>query len=182
MKETFKNLSSYLKNPLLLKDTNTDLKYRFKIFFQLLLISILTGIIISPVFAIFDALEWIQLKNHKTDLLFKEMTAIQILLLGAVLLPVLEEILFRAPIVLFKKQKSFKIAFYTFTLVFGFIHITNFEMTTNVLLLAPILVLPQILIGAYFGYIRIRFGLLWSMFLHGSYNAVFIILSFIPEL
>jgi hypothetical protein len=182
MKETFKNVYNYLKNPLLQQDANTNLTYRFKIFFQLLLICILTGIAISPIFALFDAIGWIDMKDHKTDILFKEMTAIQILLLGAVLLPIIEEIVFRAPIVLFKKAKSFKIAFYLFTLVFGFIHITNFEMTSNVLLLAPILVLPQILVGAYFGYIRVRFGLLWSMLLHGSYNATFIILSLIPEL
>jgi|TARA_B110000977_G_scaffold81145_1_gene108587 membrane protease YdiL (CAAX protease family) len=181
MIETFKNLIGYLKNPVLKKDDNIDLKYRFKIFFQLLLICILTGLILSPIFALFDALDWIYLKDHKVDMLFKNMTEVQILLLGALLLPIVEEMIFRAPLALFKKATTFKIAFYAFTLLFGFMHINNFETTNSVLFLAPILVLPQILVGAYFGYIRVRFGLLWSILLHGSYNAVFIILSFIPE-
>ena len=66
-------------------------------------------------------------------------------------------------------------------LLFGFVHITNFDFTTSVLLLSPILVLPQLLVGGYFGYIRVRFGLQWSILLHGSYNCFFILLSFIPE-
>lgn len=181
MKETFENLIGYLKNPVLQKDDNTSLTYRVKIFFQLLLICILTGIAISPIYALFDTLEWIHMEDHKAEILFKDMTSIQVFLLGALLVPIIEETMFRAPITAFKKTRSFRIAFYAFALLFGFIHITNFELTTNVLLLAPLLVLPQILVGAYFGYIRVRFGLLWSMLLHGSYNAVFILLSFIPE-
>lgn len=179
MKETFRNLIAYLKNPVLEKDLNTDLNYRLKIFFHLLIISLLTGIIISPIFAILEELKWVNMANHKVEDMFKGMNKFVIILLGAVLIPIIEETIFRAPITIFKKHKIFKITFYFFALLFGFVHITNFDLTTNVILLSPLLVLPQILLGGYFGYIRVRFGLQWSMLLHGCYNGTLILISFL---
>jgi len=181
MKETFLNLFNYLKNPILEKDTNQDLNYRFKIFFHILLISILTGIIITPIFALFEEMNWIDMENHKVEELFAGMNKFVIILIGAIIVPAFEELLFRGPITAFKTAKSFKIGFYILTLIFGFIHITNFDLTSTVLLLSPILVLPQLLVGGYFGYIRVRFGLQWSILLHGCYNCFFLLLSFIPE-
>ncbi|MGK0421956.1 MAG: membrane protease YdiL (CAAX protease family) [Polaribacter sp.] len=181
MKETFQNLITFLKNPVLEKDTNTSLSYRFNIFSQILIISILTTIIISPIFALFEALKWIHMENHKVKALFDNMEFLQFFLLGAMLMPLLEETIFRGPITAFKKPKSFKIAFYTFALLFGSIHISNFEITTSVLLLSPLLVLPQILLGSYFGYIRVRLGLPWSMLLHGCYNGTLILIRYLFE-
>jgi membrane protease YdiL (CAAX protease family) len=181
MKETFQNLVTYLKNPLLEKDTNTDLNYRFKIFFQILVISILTGFLITPIFTLINELELVNMEDHKLQDAFKDMGIPLMILIGAIIVPILEEALFRGPIVAFKKPKHFKIAFYFFVLIFGFIHLSNFEITTNVLLLSPLLVLPQILLGGYLSYIRVRFGLRWSMLLHGTYNLFFLLISTIPE-
>jgi membrane protease YdiL (CAAX protease family) len=182
MKETFQNLVTYLKNPVLEKDTNTDLKYRFQIFFKILVISILTGFIITPIFALIQELQLVNMENHKLEEAFKDMGIPLMILIGAIIVPIMEEALFRGPITLFTKPKSFKIVFYFFALIFGFVHISNFELTTNVLLLSPILVLPQIILGGYLGYIRVRFGLQWSMLLHGTYNLFFLLISTIPEL
>ncbi len=102
-----------------------------------------------------------------------------ILLFAVVIAPLFEELIFRAPINFFKNKKSFKIAFLRFAIIFGFIHITNFKLHTNVLLLAPILVLPQILLGGYFGFIRVRFGLIWSYALHACYNGILMLISFL---
>ncbi|AUC83948.1 CPBP family intramembrane metalloprotease [Polaribacter sp. ALD11] len=179
MKETFLNLITYLKNPVLEKDSNTSLNYRFTIFFRILIISLLTGIIISPIFALIEEMGWVNMQNHKVEAMFENMGILQMFLLGAIAVPAIEEALFRGPITAFKKPKYFKIAFYAFALLFGFIHITNFDITTNTLLLSPLLVLPQILLGGYFGYIRVRFGLQWSILLHGCYNGTLILLSFI---
>ncbi|WP_439128094.1 CPBP family intramembrane glutamic endopeptidase [Polaribacter sp.] len=181
MKKTFINLLNYLKNPVLEKDQNSDIKYRLKIFLHILSFSIVTGIVISPVFYLFEELNWISLENHKVEELFDGMSKLQIILLGAIAVPIIEELLFRGPITSFKKPKAFKLGFYFFTLAFGLVHLTNFDITTNVLILAPILVLPQTLVGAYFGFIRVRFGLQWSMLLHGSYNLFFILLGFLSD-
>ena len=89
MKETFQNLITYLKNPVLEKDPNTNLAYRFSIFFKILAISLLTGIIIAPIFAIFETLQWVNMDNHKVQDQFENMGIFQIILLGAILAPVL---------------------------------------------------------------------------------------------
>ena len=58
------------------------------------------------------------------------------------------------------------------TVAFGLMHITNFEPSLNIYLLAPILVAPQILIGINLGYLRVRFGLIWSILFHAFYNGI----------
>jgi membrane protease YdiL (CAAX protease family) len=181
MKKTFLELIGYLKNPKLVSDSNIDLKYRFKIFFNLLIISILTGLSISPIYAIIAEFGWVNMDNHKIEQMFEGMSKLQIVLLGAILVPIIEELIFRGPITSFKNPKYFKIGFYFFTLVFGLAHITNFNLTPTVIALSPILVLPQILLGGYLGYIRVRFGLQWSILLHGTYNGILILLSFTPQ-
>ncbi|MEO9571571.1 MAG: CPBP family glutamic-type intramembrane protease [Polaribacter sp.] len=181
MKETFLNLVTYLKNPILEKDTNTDLKYRFKVFFHILIISVLTGVIISPIFALIHEMQWVNMENHKVEDMFKDMGILQMILLGAIIIPIIEEAIFRGPLTAFKKPKTFKFGFYFFAIIFGFVHISNFELSTSVILLSPILVLPQLLLGGYFGYIRIRFGLQWSMLMHGTYNCIFILLGTLSE-
>ena len=182
MKNTFLNIVAYLKNPVLEADNNKNLQYRFTLFIHILIISILTGLLISPVFALFEELGLLNMDDHKIEKMFEGMSKINIILLGAIVVPIIEELIFRAPLTLFKKPILFKYAFYFFALTFGFMHISNFELTSNVVLLSPLLVLPQIILGGYFGYIRVHFGLQWSLLLHGCYNGLLISLSFIPEL
>ena len=122
------------------------------------------------------------MNDHAMEELMKTMPKIAIFLFAVVLAPVLEELFFRAPITLFKNSKTFKIYFYLFAVLFGLIHITNFKITNNVLLLAPILVAPQTILGGYLGFIRVRFGLAWSILLHACYNAFFVLLSFAGDL
>ena len=181
MLETLKKILDFLKQPSIQKDPNTDFSYRLNVFGKLLAISIITGFIISPLFIFLEYVNLINADAHKLDKMFKGMSNLKILLLGAILAPILEEVLFRAPLTLCKSKIAFKILFYTLTIVFGFIHITNFEISTNVILLSPLLVLPQILLGVYLGFIRVRFGLLWSIGLHAAYNGILITLSFLEN-
>ena len=58
--------------------------------------------------------------------------------------------------------------------IFGYIHIFNYELITNVLLFSPILIGPQIFMGFYLGYIRIKFGLVYSICLHAMYNFILV--------
>jgi len=181
MIEIVKEVFNYLKNPVMDEDENTDLTYRLSLFFKLLVISLITGFVISPIFGMLEILELINLENHAAEQMMKNMTKFQILAFGVILAPFFEELIFRAPITLFKNPKYFKIVFYVFAVLFGFVHITNFELTKNVLLLSPLLVLPQILLGSYLGFIRVKFGLHWSMFLHASYNGILIGISFFVD-
>ncbi len=182
MKETFLTLISYIKNPVLEKDTNKDIKYRLKIFGHLLIISLATGLLVSPLFIIVEELGLVNMDDHAMEELMRTFSVSYIFLFTVILAPLIEEAFFRAPLTLFDNPKSFKPAFYTFAIIFGLIHITNFTITTNVLLLAPILILPQTLLGTYLGFIRVRFGLLWSIALHACYNGILMILTLSADL
>jgi len=181
MKETFLNLINYLKNPVLEKETDKPTSYKLKIFFNLFVICIATSIIITPIYTILEEFQLIDFDTHKLEEMFKDMSILETILLTAIIGPIIEELLFRAPMTLLKKPILFKYGFYLFTILFGFVHITNYEITTNVLLFSPLLILPQLLVGFYFGYIRIKFGLIWSIFLHGAYNGALYLMSFIFE-
>lgn len=178
MLETFKTVLTYLKNPIQEKDTNKKISYRFLTLYRLFILCLFSGIILTPLFSILEYFNFVDMETHKLEALFKGMPLYKILLLGAVVAPILEEFIFRAPLTLFKSKKTFKIAFYLFTIAFGLVHITNFDITTKTILFAPILVLPQIILGGYLGFIRIRFGLLWAILLHACYNGFLMIISF----
>lgn len=182
MKVTFYELIHFFKKPVLKKDSNTHLNYRLKKFFHLLIISVITAITIMPLFSLIEATGLVNMEEHAMEEIMKSLSKPMIFLLAVVIAPLFEELIFRAPITLFKKPKTFKISFYLFAIIFGFIHITNFNITTNVLLLSPILIAPQIILGTYLGFIRVRFGLLWSIALHASYNAFFMLTTFASDL
>ncbi|UJB70277.1 CPBP family intramembrane metalloprotease [Acaryochloris sp. 'Moss Beach'] len=62
--------------------------------------------------------------------------------------------------------------FYSFALAFGLIHIGNFtSLGAQAWLLAPLLVLPQTVIGVFLGFIRLRYGFWWAVLTHGFHNA-----------
>ncbi|CAL2086709.1 CPBP family intramembrane glutamic endopeptidase [Tenacibaculum sp. 190524A02b] len=178
MKETLQELITYLKNPVLEKDSNTENSYRVHKFLHLLSISILTSFFLMPLFAIVEHLELIDMEKHAMESMLKDFSKPIIFLFVVVVAPLTEEFIFRGPLTLFKRKKVFKIAFYTFAILFGLIHITNYKITSNVLLLTPILIAPQIILGSYLGFIRVRFGLAWSILLHACYNAFFMLITF----
>lgn len=182
MKNTLSELIEYLKKPLLENDNNKDNSYRFKKFIHLLSISILTGIILTPLFVLIESIGLIDMNKHAMEELMKSMSKIKIFLLVVIAAPLLEEMIFRAPITLFRHTKHFNIVFYTFAIIFGLVHLSNFQPTPNLILLFPLLVAPQIILGGYLGFIRVRFGLIWSIFLHASYNAFFVLISFSADL
>lgn len=58
--------------------------------------------------------------------------------------------------------------FYFLTLVFGAVHITNYE--PQVWALLPLLVLPQVIVSLWLGFVRIRYGFRWAVFAHAFHN------------
>ncbi|PQJ78115.1 CPBP family intramembrane glutamic endopeptidase [Polaribacter porphyrae] len=177
MKKTFLEFINYIKNPVLESDKNKSLNYRFRVFFKIFIFCIIVGILTTPIFIFIEEMNWVNMDNHKVEAMFKDMALYKIILLGGFFVPLIEELLFRAPITLFKKPKVFKIAFYVFTIIFGLIHITNFDITTNVLLLTPLLVIPQLFVGLSLGFLRVRFGFWWAVLLHCIYNSFFLTIS-----
>jgi len=163
---------AFIKNPLFQEDPNKETKYRIRFLVICTLFGITISIGLSLIAGLFESMFGLELGKHAMDELFEKYSAIGIFFFAVIVAPLLEELLFRGPIVWFKNSKYFKTIFYLIALFFGYIHITNFEISTTVLLLSPILVAPQISLGLLLGMIRIKFGLLWSMAMHAFYNFI----------
>lgn len=70
---------------------------------------------------------------------------------------------------------NYSLYFYSVTVLFALFHLSNYKYTPNLLLFAPIVVLPQFICGFLFGFIRIKQGFIWSFFFHALHNAVFVL-------
>ncbi|MEM8523794.1 MAG: CPBP family glutamic-type intramembrane protease [Bacteroidota bacterium] len=83
-----------------------------------------------------------------------------------------------ALLVLFVYQKrifslNFKWLYYLSALLFGLVHIYNYDYTNpKVLIFAIIICMPQILSGLFFGYARIKYGIIGAIILHGLLNGL----------
>ena len=67
----------------------------------------------------------------------------------------------------------FNYFFYTISLIFGLVHLSNYSNLQQVLLLMPILVLPQLFVTFIFGYVRVKFASFWWAFaMHACYNFI----------
>jgi len=65
--------------------------------------------------------------------------------------------------------------FYVTATLFALAHITNYKLNTATLLVLPILVFPQFLMGLFFGYTRLKLGFGWGCTFHVLHNFVVII-------
>lgn len=72
-------------------------------------------------------------------------------------------------------DKNYKLIFYASALIFGLVHIMNFNLTNlQEMLIAPLLVLVQISMGILFAYYRVRYksGLVICMLCHSLVNFI----------
>ncbi len=73
---------------------------------------------------------------------------------------------------LFRFLKYKKFWFWLMVLLFGFTHISNFDLEIVPIYLYPLAVLPQLFGGLILGIVRLRFGFWFAVFLHAFNNAV----------
>ncbi|NER16507.1 CPBP family intramembrane glutamic endopeptidase [Spongiivirga citrea] len=182
-----KEVFQFVKKPKSHWDEEVSLGAKLGIFVKLLLWAMTISIALTPISAILDELEIIDLKEHAVNELFENLSPLIVLFAAAVVAPIIEELFFRAPLLGLRNSKYFKIWVYVFVAAFGLIHITNFEMNTKILLFTPLLVLPQINLGFFASYICMRFGYFWAVLLHGCYNfiiigSVYLLKPFFPEI
>lgn len=84
------------------------------------------------------------------------------------------------PILFLEKLKKnyFNYVFYFSAVAFALVHISNFKpYSSDLLLLYPLLVLPQFLMGLCIGYLRMKHGFLMGFLLHALINLPFVFLS-----
>jgi len=61
---------------------------------------------------------------------------------------------------------------YASAILFGLVHITNYNNISQFWWLAIILVMPQIIVGLFLPLIRVKLGFWWAVFVHGLYNFI----------
>jgi len=197
----YEDLVKYLKNPVAEKDPNRDFFHHLSIFLVMLMTCFMISFLLSIVIGMVYSSGLIENDYHAFDDL-KDLSSYQIFFAAAVLAPLIEEIIFRAPLTLFKSPwklpfkvegineirikalenpKVFRIAFYVFALAFGYIHLSNYQIDAQILLFSPLLVAPQILLGLIIGYVRIRLGFFWGVALHACYNGILVSLFLVTK-
>lgn len=168
----FQQVLAFIKYPVYVEDEHKDFAYRWRMLLKLLILGIGLGLFFSVIQGILEEMGFVNLDEHAMQKLVEEETLPLIFVLVVFAAPLIEETIFRAPMVLFRESPLFRPIFYLLTFLFGFIHITNFQMTAHIIWLSPILVAPQICIGFLLGFIRVRLGFLWALALHALYNFV----------
>jgi len=143
-------------------------------------------------------------ENHKILTLLQSFSFGAIIFMLLILAPVLEELIFRlylrykynfiARLFIFgfiitgrtnKSKiedafkrfwfKQYRYIFYFSAIFFGFVHIFNYDYSIKMFLLIPLLTAPQIVMGVFLGYMRVRFGIFQSIILHTLHNAIFVV-------
>jgi len=62
--------------------------------------------------------------------------------------------------------------FYMTAMMFAFAHIFNYDLPDDRWYLTPILVLPQLILGLFLGYVRLRYGIWASILMHAMNNFI----------
>lgn len=69
-------------------------------------------------------------------------------------------------------SKNFSYLFYFSALLFAIVHLFNFTGFEEIWYLAPLLVAPQFFLGLVLAYVRMFYGLRWSILLHFLHNSL----------
>ena len=180
----------FLKSPKEKFNEILSTKQKWEILFSLLLLDFILVILASIITAFIDSFLF-ELESEPLEELFSNEGVFSIILMAAVVVPIIEELIFRLPLkyernlvfhfldFLFKNKaktlwyKHFKIFFYLFAIVFALVHLSNYNNTNFLFyLLAPLIVLPQFIGSLMIGYVRLKLGFFWGVLQHGLYNLI----------
>jgi hypothetical protein len=69
-------------------------------------------------------------------------------------------------------ENNYGSIFYTFVILFAIVHILNFYNIAGIWYILPLLVFPQLIFGIFLSYIRVKFGITWSIAGHFLHNGI----------
>ena len=169
----------------LLKPNDHQLQLKLKDKFRLILILLgfeilITLTVILPLLYLIDFLS--PLKQDRID--YSE-TFVYLLVLFVFVVPLIEEVIFRlflryrrVNLVISKESwtKLFPYLVYIPTLIFGFLHLGNFNNENALFyILSPLVILSQLFGGLVISFIRVRLNFFYSTFYHFIWNFLFAI-------
>lgn len=178
-KSILNDFFNFLKKP---NDQQIHLstKNKFSLIFKLLILELLfTLIIVLPINDLID--EFITIKTPSLDYRFNTIYAI--ILLMVLIVPFLEEIMFRSVLrynSFFAKKISrekwnryFPYLVYAMSIAFGLVHASNYyNDSLTFYLLSPLILLSQLSGGFVLSYIRVRINFYYGFIYHASWNLI----------
>ncbi len=183
---TLKDFINFVKKPTEFFSEKLSFQENLKMFFILLFWQYLFVFCIVAPFLFFVDEYVIPLKTGLDNFGIFES-----LLLGILVVPFIEEIIFRLPLryernYIFQLidfisgnrvqkvwKKHYVFFFYAFAITFGLLHITNYENTELLFyFIAPFLVLTQFVTGLFIGYLRLKAGFFWGFLFHAFFNGI----------
>lgn len=166
------------------------LRYKtLMLLFFIITSSIFTGYIIFSIFGVENIFGDIDLSNAnaQNELDFSQFNLFGITTIGVlIILGILSFVFFISQPKWMEAfgqwiKNNFAIIFYLSAFLFGIAHVSNWKETDIHFLLTPLLVLPQLLLALYLGYIRVKNDIWSSIFLHGLNNLIPVLIIIIAE-
>lgn len=195
VKEEFKKVIAFLRRPNERSLKSATLPQKLNLWTTALLLKLLVGFIFVLLIVL--------LHETAVPLDYKSESSINdhffvVLLFMVIIIPALEEFVFRFPLkykrnYLFRLinpltggrlkrfwRKHFAFFFYASAILFGLVHTINYNNNSLLFyLLSPIIVGSQMFGGLMYGYVRVKLGYWWGVLLHGTFNLILIMLPLI---
>lgn len=76
-------------------------------------------------------------------------------------------------------QQHFSWVFYFFSITFAWVHILNYELSLEHVLLMPVITLPKLVSALCYGYVRIQYGFIYCFAIHILNNGIGFIVKMI---
>lgn len=194
---------SFLKKPTDKVDLPISIPSKFKIVLTFFVIELPVMLVLILIMGGLESAHIINTENHAIEKLFKTMSTTAIFFLVVIIAPLVEELIFRLYLryetnlligtsirfshLFLDREKAAQFdldlnskwsrfypkIFYFSALLFGLVHLVNYEISPTILLFSPILVAPQIVLGLIIGFLRLRYGF-WTGFMMHSFHNLFI--------
>ena len=111
-----RELLDFFKRPNYKIDKELNLNQKFTILIRLALLALIISLGLGMIIGLIESLTTIDFGKHAIDELFEEYSPGFILLVVVILAPLVEELIFRGPMYLFRRSRYFSFAFYLLTL------------------------------------------------------------------
>ena len=197
------DLLAFLKNPEDKPDPIQTWSEKAKKLFSLLILDIPIMILLIGVLSGLQAVGLFNDESNKLGMLINTMPVWILIFVLVILIPFFEELIFRlylrykynylARFFIFlsliagvKNHDQFEVwlsdfctkrylfIFYFSALLFGYVHLTNYNNSISIILLSPIIIAPQFISGLFIGYLRVRHDLVTGYLMHALHNAIFV--------
>lgn len=197
-------LKAYFKAPFDQLEDAASLSDKVKALGSILLLDLGFALLAGVVIGLVGELELVDMDNHAVATALGQFSVWQIMLIAVLGTPLLEELVFRLPLryqanpvaglarLLTPKtepavdselaaqrrawwDRNYRFIFYGLGVAFAYLHLTNYpDITLGLLLLSPLLVAPQFVMGILAGFLRVRFGFWWAFLLHALHNLILV--------